>query len=178
MNGSKRPPLDELVSLQLSTTRQLFSMDFWSNPVEEVSVPAGAATLNTLPSVTVADLPAGATIVRAIAMFKARIIENINALANSLDGATNPGLSQVIQVKDSGAGVQTDAINFVDNQFGIAAGPLREGGDVLIGSIDISGAGVVDGNDVYAFRWLLAKADVASLNFNDVQTGLRILYSV
>ncbi len=166
-----------LRSLLTSRDRQLFTIDFWSNPVEEVSVPAGAATLNTLPSVTVGDLPAGATIVRAIAMFKARIIENINGAVNSLDGATNPTFSQVIQVKDSGAGPQTDAINFVDHQFSIAAGPLREGGDVLIGSIDISGAGVVDANDVYAFRWLLAKAHQDTLNFNDCATGIRIYYS-
>lgn len=173
VTGTKGPDLRGLLHRLVYS-----SMDFWSDPVEEIAVPAGAATLNTLPSVTVGDLPAGATIVRAIAMFKARIIENINAAVNSLDGATNPGVSQVIQVKDSAAGPQTDAIKFVDEQFSIGAGPLREGGDVLIGSIDISGAGVVDANDVYAFRWLLAKAHLLGINFNDVQTGLRIWYSV
>lgn len=167
-----------LRSLLTSRDRQLFTMDFWSVPVEEIAVPFAEATLNTLPSVTVADLPGGAVIVRAIAMFKARIIENINAAANSLDGATDPGVRQVIQVKDSAAGAQTDAIRFVDEQFSIAAGPLREGGDVLIGSIDISGAGVVDANDTYAFRWLLAKAHLLGINFNDVQCGLRIMYSI
>ena len=166
-----------LRSLLTSRDRQLFTIDFWSDPVEEVAVPAVAATLVTLPSVTIGDLPTGAVIVRAIAMFKARIIENTNAGANSLDGATAAGVSQVIQVKDSGAGPQTDAINFVDEQFSIAAGPLREGGDVLIGSIDISGAGVVDANDVYAFRWLLAKAHLLGINFNDCATGIRIYYS-
>ncbi len=164
--------------LAVSGARILCSMDFWSVPVEEVAVPAAEATLNTLPSVVVADLPGGAVIVRAIAMFKARMIENINVAANSLDGATDPGVRQVIQVKDSAAGAQTDAIKFVDEQFSIGAGPLREGGDVLIGSIDISGAGIVDANDTYAFRWLLAKAHLLGINFNDVQTGLRIWYSV
>lgn len=157
--------------------RTLFCMDFWSAPQEEVSVPAVADTL-PLPSVTVADLPNGATIVRAIVIFKARVIENTNAAANNLDGATVANTSQVIQIKDSAAGDWNDAINFVDNQFGIAAGPLREVGDVLIGSIDISGAGKVDANDTYALRWLLAKADLASLNFNDCACGLRIWYSV
>lgn len=68
-----------------------------------------------------------------------------------------------------------DAINFVDTQFGLAKA-TREGGDVLIGSIDI--AAQVDGNDNYTFQWKVAKAAHDFLNFNDVQTGLRIWYSV
>ncbi len=163
--------------LAASGARILCSMDFWSVPVEEVAVPAVEATLNTLPSVVVADLPGGAVIVRAVAMFKARMIENINIAANSLDGATDPGVRQVIQVKDSAAGAQTDAIKFVDEQFGMAAS-TREGGDVLIGSVNIAGAGIVDANDTYAFRWLLAKAHLLGINFNDVQCGLKIWYSV
>ena len=167
--------LTNVNTLIASSARQLFIMDFWSNPQEEVPVAGGAGTL-ALPDVTIADLPVGATVVRAIALFKARIIENTNVAANKLDGATNPGISQVIQVRDDTPGVWRDAINFVDDQFGIAAGPLRETGDVLLGSIDI--AVEVDGNDTYNFQWLLAKADVANINFNDVQVGLRIWYSV
>jgi len=168
-------PID-IDGLKTSRDRQLFSMDFWSNPQEEVSVPAVAGTL-TLPSVTVADLPAGATIVRAIAIFKARITENTNAAANKLNGATVAGTSQVIQIQDSALSGWVDAINFVDDQFGIAA-TTREGSDVLMGSIDIAGAGKVDANDTYSVRWLLALADLASLNFNDCACGVRIWYSV
>jgi len=160
--------------LKTSRDRQLFSMDFWSVPQEEVAIPAVAATL-TLPSVVVADLPAGATIVRAIAMVKFRMIENINAGANNLDGATVAATSQVIQVQDSAAGGWVDAINFVNLQFGLAAS-TREGGDVLTGSIDI--AVRVDANDTYSVRYLLAKAALLGINFNDVQAGLRIWYSV
>ena len=162
-----------LKGLMDSKTRQLFSMDFWSAPQEEVAIPAVAATL-TLPSVVVADLPAGATIVMAIAIVKFRAIENTPAGANKLSGATVAATSQVIQVQDSAAGGWVDAINFVDDQFGIA-GSTREGGDVLLGSIDI--AVRVDANDTYSFRYLLALADVASLNWNDLQCGLRIWYS-
>ena len=154
--------------------RQLFSMDFWSDPAEEVQLAAAAGT-KTLPTVTVADLPATATIIRTIAMFKFRMIENTNAAANNLDGGTVAATSQVIQVDDSSATGYVDAIKFVDNQFGLAA-TTREGGDVLIGSIDI--AARVDGNDTYSVRWLLGKADLDNLNFNDVQMGLRIWYSV
>ena len=80
-----------------------------------------------------------------------------------------------MQVRDDTPGTWRDAINFVDDQFGLAAS-TREGGDVLMGSIDI--AVEVDGNDTYNFQYLLAKADLASINWNDVQTGLRILYSI
>ena len=156
--------------------KMLFCMDFWSDPQEEVPVgDAVAGATEALPSVTIADLPTNATIVRAIAMFKFRMIENTNAAANKLNGATVAAISQVIQVDDSVATGYVDAINFVDDQFGIAA-ETREGGDVLIGSIDI--AARVDGNDTYSVRWLLARADLDFLNFNDCQVGLRIWYSV
>ena len=156
------------------SSKQLLSMDFWSDPQEEVQIPAVAGTL-ALPSVTVADLPAGITVARAVALLKCRAIENTNVAANKLDGATVAATSQVIQVRDDTPGTWRDAINFVDDQFGIAAS-TREGGDVLIGSPDI--AVEVDGNDTYNFQYLLAKADLAALNLNDVQVGLRIWYSI
>lgn len=150
--------------------------DFWSNPQEEIQVVAAGGTIVFTPTVTIADLPATATIVRAIAMFKFRMIENIDAVnANNLNGGTVANTSQVIQVKETAAGGYIDAINFVDTQFGLAK-ETREGGDVLIGSIDI--AAQVDGNDNYTFQWKVAKAAHDFLNFNDVQVGLRIWYSV
>lgn len=164
----------DIDELKASKGRQLFSMDFWSAPQEEIIIPAVAGTL-TLPTVTVADLPAGATITRAIAMVKFRIIENTNAGANKLDGATVAATSQVIQVRDDTPGTWRDAITFVDDQFGIAAS-TREGGDVLIGNTDI--AVEVDANDGYNFQYLLAKADLLGINWNDLQVGLRVWFSV
>jgi len=165
---------ENVAALVAAKTRQLFTMDFWSAPQEEVAIPAVAATLS-LPTITVADLPSGATVVRAIAMVKFRAIENINAAVNKLDGATVAATSQVIQVRDDTPGTWRDAIKFVDDQFGLAA-LTREGGDVLIGDTDI--AVEVDGNDDYNFQYLLAKADLLGINWNDVQVGLRIWYSV
>ncbi len=164
----------EIGTIITSQGRQLFSLDFWSEFDEEVQVAAAAGTL-ALANVTVADLPAGATVVRAIAMFKCRMIENIYAGVNKLDGATVATTSQVIQVRDDTPGTWRDAINFVDDQFTLAD-TAREGGDVLIGQVDI--AVEVDGNDTYNFQWLLANADQDFINFNDVQVGLRIWYSV
>ena len=68
-----------------------------------------------------------------------------------------------------------DAINFVDTQFTLAE-TTREGGDVVIGLIDISGT--VSANGAYAFHWDLAKAIQTGINFNDIQMGIRIWYSV
>ena len=148
----------------------LCSMDFWSDPQEEVVVTADHTTPG-LPTVTIADLPPGATRVRAIAMFKFRMVENTNAAENSIDH-TDP---QPIQVRSDAPGTWRDAINFVDEQFTIAA-TTREGGDVLIGSIDV--AIEVDENDGYNFQWLNAEAHLGNLQFNDVQTGIRIWYSI
>lgn len=161
--------------LLLSQSRIRASLDFWSDPQEEIAVPAVAATLVFTPTVTVANIPAGATVVKVMAMFKFRMVENTFAGANALDGATVPNTSQVIQVDDSVATGYVDGINFADNQFTFTAAG-REGGDVFIGSINV--AARVDGNDVYTFRWLLRKADQDFINFNDCQVGLRIWYSV
>lgn len=155
--------------------RVLCSMDFWSASLEEVSLDGDTAATVTLPTVTVADLPTGATIVKAIVMFKFRVIENTHTeTANKLDGPSSALTSQVIQIDKSG-GTWIDAINFVDDQFGIAKA-TREGGDVIIGNIDV--ASEVDENETYELRWLLALADEDLLNFNDVQMGIRIWYSL
>lgn len=164
-----------IISEVQASVASLASMaDFWSESVEEVQVNTAGVTV-TLPSVIIDGIPAGATVFRAIAMFKFRMVENTNAAANKLNGATVPGTSQDIQVRDDTPGAWIDAINFADDQFSLE-GQTREGGDVCIGSKDISG--IVDENDGYEFRWLLGKADLDFLNFNDVQMGIRIWYSL
>ena len=158
----------EIATIITSQGRQLLTMDFWSEPQEELLINATAGD-KTLPTVTVAELPAGATIVRAIAMFKFRMVENIYAGANAIN------VAQHIQVQDDSPGTWRDAISIADNLFNFSAA-VREGGDVLIGDHDI--AVEVDGNDGYHFQWTLADADQISINFNDIQVGLRIWYSV
>ncbi len=165
---------NDVSQVVVSSGKQLLSMDFWSDPIEEVQVNAAGVTV-TLPGITIDEIPAGATILRAIAMLKFRMVENANAAANKLNGSTVPATSQVIQVRDDTPGAWVDAINFVDDQFGLD-GETREGGDVCIGSIDISG--VVVGNDGYDFQWLLGRADLDFISFDDVQVGIRVWYSV
>lgn len=164
-----RYPTQEIIS---HLGRALFVMDFWSALQEELAVPAAPVSQNCNP-VTVANLPAGAVISRAVVMFKFRIIENSNALANGLFGA------QHIEIQDDGGGAWTPAISLANALFTMAATiNLREGGDALIGDHNVSGAGFVDENDTYNIRWTDAHALQASLLFNDVQVGLRIYYLV
>jgi len=147
--------------------------DFWSDPIEEVPINTAGATV-ALPGVIIDGMPAGVTIFRAIAMFKFRMVENTNAAANKLNGGTIPGTTQVIQVRDGFPATWVDAINFVDEQFGLE-GQTREGGDVCIGSKNVSD--VVDGDGGYEFRWLLGRAALDFLNFNDVQMGIRVWFT-
>jgi len=151
--------------------KMLFSMDFWSDPVEEKAVTNAQVTAAVGAAVTVADLPGTATIVRAIVMMKFRMVENTNVAENSLDcDAVQP-----IQVDNDDNDGWVTAIDFVDEQFKIAAS-TKEGGDVLIGDNDVKAR--VDGNDIYDFQWLNAKAHLANIQFNDIQMGIRIWYSV
>jgi len=155
-------------SLLIGKTRQLFNIDFWSLPQEEVAL-TNAAGDKALPDVIVAGIPSGATIEKAIAIFKFRVVENTNVAANKLNGA------QEIQIRDDSPSAWTDAINFVDDMFSLAAS-TREGGDVIVGAINVSGT--VVGNDTYNLQWDEAVADLDGINFNDIQTGLKIWYSV
>lgn len=162
------PRIAEIEALAPLGLGSIFQFDYWSVSQEEVAVTAVAGDL-ALPNVVVAGIPAGATVVRVVAMFKSRVIENTNAAVNKLNGA------QEIQVRDDTPGAWADAINFVDDQFGLAAS-TREGGDVIVGAIDL--VATVDGNDTYNFQWASAVADQANLQFNDVQVGLRVWYRV
>jgi hypothetical protein len=164
----------DVTSIITTSGRQLSSADFWSDPLEEAQINAAGVTVS-LPVVTIDSIPAGATILRAIAMFKFRMVGNTNAAANKLNGGTAAATSQVIQVRDDTPGAWIDAINFADDQFGLDA-ETREGGDVCIGSINISS--IVSGNDGYEFQWLLGRADLDFISFNDVQVGIRVWYSV
>lgn len=148
-------------------TSVLFSIDYWSVPKVSVVVPIAAAS-QALPDVVVAALPAGMVVVKATAMFKFRMLGNAG-VANKLTNA------QHIQIQKDGAGGFADAISLVDDQFGIGAA-TREGGDVVVGDHNV--VAKVDADATYNFQWTDAIADVAALTFYDVQTGLRIWYSI
>ena len=159
--------MKQLVTNQLATVHG--PMDFWSDLDDNIAVDAAAGDEN-LPNVVVADLPTGATVVRAIMMFKYSKRVDSSSAANYTEDA------QVMSIDSSGArdSVVT-AINIPDDSFHTAA-DATEGGDVIIGDNDV--AAEVIGNATYYPTWELADAHGASLTFYDVQVGLRIWYTV
>jgi len=166
----------DVTSIVITTGVQLSCADFWSETFDEADVEIDAAgETKDLPVVTIEKIPSGASVLRAVAMFKFRMLGNTNAGANRLNGGTVPETSQVIQVHDDTPGDWGDAINFVNSQYGIE-GETREGGDVCFGTIDISN--IVNGNGVYEFQWLLARPLLNYMLFCDVQMGIRAWYSV
>jgi len=146
------------------------SMDFWGVTIEELQL-TGTLQSNlalTGADVVIAGIPANATIIRVVVMFMCRAIENTNVAANKLDGAQN------IEV-NFGGGAFIDAVSLSDNLFAVALS-TREMGTVIIGGIDVKAT--VTGNGTCTFRIDSAKADVANLNLNDYQVGVRVYFTV
>ncbi len=145
-------------------------MDFWSNHDDVIDLPAAAAD-TALPDVVVSGLPTGISLLRVVAMLKARAIENTSASgANAISGA------QAIRVKKSTGtwgGDDVAAIDLPDNLWTVAAS-TREAGDVLIGDNDVKGE--VDGDATYNLRFEDALVDYANLRLNDVMVGLRFFF--
>lgn len=147
-----------------------------SNVVERLEIVAVATTL-TLQSIVVSDFPSGATIRHAFLSLVTRKIDNMDQVNdNSLDGATVPGTSQVIQIRPTG-GSWTDAMNFADNQYEVPNAVARPG-YTQRSNIDLAGAGKVNGNGTYELRWLLAKATYDSLELRDAYFALEIEHEV
>jgi len=152
-------------AVRARTDRLLITRAWFST--SQISVTADTThTDAALPSVVLPNITG--TIVSVFAGFKFRMIENTNAAVNKLSGA------QEIQVKENAAGAFTDCINFVDDQFGLAAS-TREGGDCIIGNIDVV-AEVAAFNKTYAFQWDEPLTDQTAIVFNDVQTFLIVSY--
>lgn len=146
------------------------SMDFWGVVVKQLQLTATLQSNLALTGadVTIAGIPAGATIIRVVVMFMCRAIENTNAAANSLSGAQN------IQV-NFGGGAFASAIALATTLFGVAAS-TREMGTVAVGATDVKAT--VTGNGTCTFRIDAALAAQNNLNFNDYQVGVRVFFTV
>lgn len=143
---------------------RLQTVTFFS-PCQAEVVADTSHTDASMPTVTIPNITG--TIMHVYAGFKFRMIENTNAAANKLSGA------QEIQINKAG-GAWTDAINLVDDQFGLAAS-TREGGDCIIGYTDL--VGTIDVfNTTAQFQWDEPLTDQNAIHFNDVQTFVIIQY--
>jgi len=143
----------------------VFAMDFWSDPDDEFLL-NNAVNDKVLPDVVVAGIPALATVIRATAIFKCRVIEDTSGFQNGING------TQYIQVRKAG-GAYINAITLVDNMWLVAAN-TREGGDIIVGSHDVSGQ--VDGNGTYNFITHNVVVDGVNLKLNDLKVGLKIYF--
>ncbi len=144
-------------------------IDLWSSYSAQIVLTTGAGD-KPLPSITIAGLPTGVTIARALMMFKYRTIENTNAAVNSVSGAQN------IQAKKAVGGSWVTGIALGGGECSVPAS-TRETGDVMMGTDDISGQVPANGA-VMSFKWTSGKAANNNLNFNDIQVGLRIWFTV
>lgn len=144
-------------------------IDFWSELDDLVTITTTPVNI-TLPSVTVVGVPNGARIIRVVAMLKYRAAEDTSGAINSLVLAG----TEHIQVDKTG-GTFVDAIRLIASTIQLAA-TSRDGGDVWVGDIDIKAE--VDANDTYELRWEGADAVGNNLLIRDLQTGLRVYFTV
>jgi len=144
-------------------------IDFWTTYSTQVQLTTVAEN-KLLPSITIAGLPPDATIIRAIMILKYRTIENTSTAANGVSGDQN------IRAKKAVDGSWVKGIALGGGECSVPA-TTRETGDVMMGTDDVSGQ--VPANDaVMSFRWTNGLAAQNNLNFNDVQVGLRIWFTI
>ena len=148
-----------------SFTKKTSFADLWSEIQPLVTVD-NSGTDQSLPAITIANRPKG--VQRAIMIFKYRAIEDNSGAENKLVG------DQVMQASLDGFTTPVDAISLPDSAIDVAAS-AKEGGDVIMGDLDIKDALPANG-DPMDFKWALAKCTAASLLFHDVQVGVRFYY--
>lgn len=148
---------------------KLAILDLWSGHAPQVVVSTVAGD-KALPSITIAGIPAGAVIQRAVMMLKFRYLENTNAAVNSLSG------SQVIQAQKHVGGAWLTGIALAGGELAIGASALGSG-DIMMGGNDIKDQVPANGG-VMDFKWTSALAAQNNLNINDVQVGIRIFFNI
>ena len=144
-------------------------LDLWSSYSTQVQLTTITGD-KTLPSITIAGLPPGVAIVRAIMIFKYRTIENTGAAVNGVSGAQN------LQAEKAVSGSWVTGIALGGGECSVPASTC-ETGDVMMGTADISTQVPANGA-VLSFKWTSGLAAQNNLNFNDVQVGLRIWFTV
>lgn len=122
-----------------------------------------------LGSITIAGLPAGATVTQLFMHVKFASRTNSSAAINSVSGAQN------IQANKDG-GAYSTGIALRGGEFSTDPGSPGAS-DVMSGTTNLSGLAPANGS-VIAFQWTSAVAAQDNLNFNDVQVILELWYSI
>jgi hypothetical protein len=164
---------------QAQLNRVVCQMDFHSaTPTAVLAIPAVAADV-AFPSVVVAGIPSGATILSAMAILVIGALLDTSAAENQVASA-----SKTLRVKKSTGAWGTDdvvALTFSQNALECKASEYG-GGRVLFGGTDVSSK--VTGNGTYNFRSEetnrsdAVTATGASLELLDVVTIIRVLFAL
>jgi hypothetical protein len=166
--------LDEVTA---ALGRKVSQVDFWSAPIDKITIAAAAGDL-AFPDIVVSGLPAGFTVLRAVLILTARALENTDAADNYIDAA-----GKTLRIKAQAGGWGSDdivAITFPLNSL-YCKGSQKEPGPVFIGWADLSP--VVNANETYnvmsneAERGDAISALADNLELYDIQVGLRVFYS-
>lgn len=157
-------------TIRARINRQLFELPLPATAYTAQVQLTTVAGNKALGSITIAGLPAGATIQHIFMYLKFGERENTNVAVNSISGAQN------IQAQ-KGAGAFSTGIALAGGEYSTVASSGVVGGDVMTPTTDL--AALAPGNgDVLTFRWTNGLAAQNNLNLNNVQVSLRAWYSV
>ncbi len=143
----------------------------WKSDVQAIVTLTTTAGDKSLPSVTIAGIPAGVTLIKVEAIMLFRAIEDTSGSANEIEAGCTPA----VQVKETSAGTYTDAITVIDATLVVGASKVANG-SVWFGNIDVKAE--VNEDDTYAFQFDQADAVGNNLLLRDVQIILEVTWQV
>jgi len=104
-------------------------MEFWSTLDDIITLTTATADVD-LQNITVADIPANSTVVRAVGPFKCRAFNNTAAVVNAINGAGTINIK-----KSTGTwGVDDITIITIANNIWSTAATTKEGGMLIEGT--------------------------------------------
>jgi len=163
---------DEVVKTFQASQRTVCQMDFWSIPDDQIVLTTTATDDHALPSVVVAGLPTGVTLLRVRAFLMIGLFRDTSTADNAVNGATG------LQVDaDVAYGSLVAAITIPDNSWkvDVSTSPDR-GGELIMGTIDVKAE--VTGNGTYYARLENIAVDGNNMMLEDVSWGLRIDFTL
>jgi hypothetical protein len=177
------PPTDgQVPKFDSATGLFVFSSDcvnvsmvpFMSVLQPTITIPGGGAADRAFNDITIAGIPAGATLVSVLGGLQCRAMHNTNAGANSINGG------QDLQVQKSAGGTYTTFFTFATGSLVTPpGGATRPTGDdagfFVLGVTDVKGQ--VSANGTYNLKWTSALAALADLVLYDVQAFLVVTYN-
>lgn len=152
--------------------RGVYSMSFWSDNDDDITLTTTATDDFALPSIVVAGLPVGITLVRVVTMLKIALIKDTSGADNAINGATTLKVDA-----DPAYGSLVTAIDIPDNSWAVDFSEATErGGDVMIGDNDVKAEVTVDAT--YYARLENIACDGNNLKLKDVAWGLKFYFTM